>query len=451
MTRTRLLVFPRVIIQDFFYPLFFLYCVTLHADQLGFSLLNFKIRLNNLVALLLLVYLLSRYRNKFIFVDRSLICSVGLLFASMFFSFLLSPYKTRCFFFFGLFGLTTLCYVFLPYWLVLRFDADKLMKMYLASFLIVGSYALCQLLLCLVGIHDPFVQQWISGTLYRPNAFAYEPSFYALYFTPLVVIVNLHYVLNNKNFPWMAFPLKRRHVLFVNALFLVSTSTSCYFAYATFALILGILSLIPSIRRSFPTLVKGGTKFVGGIFLFSLFLSVVFRKVMSLFFLKFFFAGFSHHSVVERWSGIINGINLFLTHPFFGIGMGGYPSFMMNAYLNERTDYIFIYQEKLLPFAANPIKLFEPSNIFTEVLASLGVFGLIALTGFIVSLVSKGIKAIKQNHTQKETLFVLLVSVLVLAIVLQINQGLFRTYVWAHYAFVYGYCTKKLFRQAPAQ
>lgn len=404
--------------------LLFLYFFTLHADRLNITVGEFSIRINNLLALALFVTFIIRFRFKLFKIDRSLAFSLLLLALSILISLILSPYKKRCFFFFAWYFFTISMYVLLPYLLIHYYDSKKVFSFYLASFLAVGIYAFLQLVFSLCGLNDPNAEQFIWGNIVRPNAFSYEPSFYALYMTPFIVMVNYHF-LAAQNEPFFIFKkLTYSKIIFINFLYFVSTSTSTFFAFFIFCL---SLLFLPQVRHRF-------LKYSGIFVLLFTALSLISPFLMRQFFLKFLYGGTTHGSFFERWTGIENAIKVFLAHPFFGVGLGAYPSYLMNAFQTGDIRYTFPF-EKFLLDAPNPLKLMEPTNVFTEVLASLGIIGTICFITLVVVFVKRALHAIKHSPILG---YNLLLSVLVMLIVLQINQGVLRTYVWTHLAIAFG-------------
>ncbi len=396
------------LLKDSFDALLFLFFFTLHADQLSLNVGGFTLRLNNLIGLALLALLVCRVKPKALKISRGFSIILIALTLSILSSWALTPYKARCTLFLGWYSLTLLLYVYLPYLLITLLDKERVLNLYFASFVCVGLYACLQLALSFVGVHDPFVRQQITSGIARPSAFAYEPSFYALYMTPFVVWVNFTYL------------TERRYTLLqvvgVNALFLISTTTASFVALLIFCLLFPFFS--SSWRRY--------SKFLLGIATAFLLLFLLSPWFAQTFFFKFFNANFlSHGSFLERWIGIKNGWHLFLSHPLFGVGLGGYPLALFEAYLQGEGQYIFLYQRALIPVVSQPLKLFEPMNVTVEYLASLGVVGLLPLIGLMAYL-------FKQMRGFAPWVF----SVLVMLLVMQFNQGLFRTYVWVHLTFV---------------
>jgi len=418
---------------DLFLGCIFLYFFTLHADQLGFTLGGFNIRVNNILAVLLLVMLFVRLAQHMFSIDRKLVYALLFIALSIFVSALLSPYKARCMVFTAWFALTLICYVFLPLLLVQVVPFYTLFSLYLLSFMGVGCYALCQLLFSILGLHDPLAWQWIiESRIVRPNAFAYEPSFYALYMTPFIVLCNFHF-LTNREQPFFCFQkLSFSLIAFINLLFVISVSTSAIFAYLVFFC---ALLLIKSFRKK---ALKFGALLTGLLAL----LGVCSPFLVKTFLLKFLFSGFmSHGSFFERWVGISNAWKVFMEHPFFGVGLGGYPAHLTQAWLDGDSTYQF-FAKFLIERAedANFCKAFEPMNVLTELLASLGIVGACAFGALFYVFFRK----IKQAWRIDPLLVTnLVLSTGIMLIVLQINQGLLRTYIWVHFTLVFGFLDRQ--------
>ncbi|MCH9627872.1 MAG: hypothetical protein S4CHLAM2_15190 [Chlamydiales bacterium] len=417
--------------------LLFLYFFTLHADQLNITLSGFSLRLNNLIALALFILFVARRRSQLLRIDRTLVISFLVLSVSLTLSFLLSPYKGRCFFFLGWYGFTLLMYMLFPYLLIYYYDSKKVLSLYMLSFLVVGVYASLQLVLSLLGFQDPFGTQIISDEIVRPNAFAYEPSFYALYMTPFIVMVNYHFLANREK-PFFVFGLLTySKILCLNLLYFVSTSTSAFFAFVLFCT---SLLFIPRVRRQ---LWKYSLVFA----VLFLCLGVASPFIMKKYFLKFFYSGLMEHgSFYERWIGIERAWKVFLQHPFFGVGFGGYPPYLFDAYLSGDAFLPVSINQMALTDALNPLKLVEAMNVCTEILASTGAVGALAFAVPVVLFIRRAKKAMYYDPILAQNL---LLSVIVMVIVLQINQGILRTYVWVHFGLAFALVEKTVREAAP--
>jgi len=341
--------------------------------------------------------------------------------------------------FLGWYGFTFLFYLFLPYVLVFLFNEQKIFKFYFASYLCVGGYACLQLLLSCIGIFDPFAHQYvIKGSMLRSNAFAYEPSFYALYMTPFVMMVNFHFLTDHKRRFFLFRSITASHVFLVNLLFLVSTSTAVFFAYCFFFFLTFLSFSTPYFSQLFGRFFRLIVSFALAGFAFG----VLFPKLMIDFFMKFFFHGFlSHSSFYIRLIGIKNAWNVFLAHPFLGVGMGGYPPYMLDMWLKNDSRFTFFtsYVSIFHAHPSNIFKLFEPTNVFTEILASLGLLGMGSFLFLAALFWCQFKKSVRKDPSMVMNLFI---STLVMVFVLQFNQGLFRTYIWTHFALAFAFMEK---------
>lgn len=412
----------------------FLFFFTLHADQLNLNWGGFTIRFNQVVALLLLVSLGLRLRLQILSFNRFLGYALGFLTVSILLSWACSPYTQRCTFFTAWFGATLLGYLVLPYLLVQNYSLNRLWKLYRASFLLVGIYGVLQLLASVGEIYDPFCgQRLLGGRLVRPNAFAYEPSYFALYMTPFVMGVNFSFLVGKASF-------SRTYFLCVNGLYLCSTATTVIFAYALFILLVSLIALIPSLAAYFPQLKRNILSFLALLSAFFGLSFLLFPHFMKQYFFKFFISGFMmHHSFYERWIGIKNGWHIFCQHPFCGVGLGGVPPFLCEAWLQQKSQYIFLWDNQVSNLKINLLKLFEPSNVLIEILASLGGVGLLAFL-FLNGLF---IRQVKRSFAQDPVRVMgLALSVWMMLLVLQFNQGLLRTYVWTHFALAFALLEK---------
>lgn len=424
-------------------PLIFLYFFTLHADKLALTLGSFTIRANNFVALTLLCYFLIRFRMQFFSFEKKLVKALCFVAFSVFLSCCLSACQIRCAIFCGWLGLTLLCYFFLPYFLIMFFDEKKVLKLYFLSFLCVGIYGFLQLAASIIGFQDPFAAQTFMGKFVRPNGFAYEPSYFALYLTPFVMTANLFYLLG-KNREFFVFKeLKFKHILLINFLYLASTSTGAFFAYFIFLGLIVASLFFPFIRQLYPSLKKTIVKFGMVCFASSLFFVIIFRKLAALFFMKFFFEGLGHHSFSERWEGIVAAFNIFKKNPFFGVGLGGYPAYLYDEWLSNKVNYLIKANVYEMP---NPLKAFEPMNVFTEILASVGLFGMLAFSVLFFVYFLKGKEALNfiKSEEKRDLCFAFFISMMVTFIVLQFNQGVLRTYIWAHFGLTFAFFIKSV-------
>ncbi|NGX59033.1 MAG: hypothetical protein KR126chlam3_00177 [Chlamydiae bacterium] len=437
----KLFSFSKPKVFDVLDPFLFLYFFTLHADQLNLTLHSYTIRFNNLLALFLILALLLRFKEKLISFDRKLVLGLLAVACSLFISFYYSPYRSRCFYFCGWFGLTILCYFVLPYLLLLHLNTRKIIKLYLFSFMLVGLYGCAQLLFSFIGFLDPFCGQFIvMGKIVRPNAFTYEPSYYALYMTPFVIMANLHYLLRKGHDFFIFKSLNLSHLLLINFFYFVSCSTGALFAFIIFFCLLLALRI--------GSLKKKVLKYASLFSLSSILLALLLPAFSKTYFLKFFtLKFFLHHSFHERWCQIYNCFKIFIHHPLKGVGLGGVPVYLSERCVNGDPGYMFtLVQERAALSATNPVKYFEPSNITTEIIASLGLLGILAfsyLIGYFVRSARQALRSKNLNQTQKHWILLFFISTLVTLMVWQFSQGLFRIYIWTHLGLFFAFLKKE--------
>lgn len=382
---------------------------------------------------MLFLVTLMHCRKKLFTLDQPLCNSLAIISCSLLLSLFFSDYKMRSCIFIGWWSITIMFYIILPYLLFSVLSMKKILFLYFLSFFVVGCYAFLQFFLSCIGIIDPFVDQFVTlGGIVRANACCYEPSYYALYMTPFVMMANIHFVLKEKSAFFIFHPLKKRHLFTINALFLISTSTTTFFAY----LFLCISFIFFLKREHLLRLVKFFSTYA--IACLAMMLALPFLAVH--FFLKFFYQGFLHHSFYERWMGIVNGFTLFRLSPIVGVGIGAYPFALMERYGCRDTRFSF-NESGLGDTLFKMIKCFEPSNALLEIAASLGVIGIAAFAFFFYCFYQqfRKIKSHKLDTTQQNWALSFFLSSIVMLAILQCNQGLFRTYIWTHLALSWGY------------
>lgn len=393
----RILRLPKVV--DLFTPLLFLYFVTLHADWLNIQLAG-TVRFNNLLAMAMLFVWMLRLRFDFFRLEKWVIVSVLTILASVFLSLLFTPHSRRCILHMFWLCWTLLCYFWLPYQLMKKADQRLLLKLYFASFLMVGFYAICQLVTGPLG--DPYVSQFIKPYIGRPSALCYETSYYVLYMTPFVFHQTVLYLGRDSS-------VSGRRLSLIYFLYLCTVSAGALMSFFVFfpivllyrrfrvrALIL-ILKL--GIALSLLVLLGGGT--------------------IKNFLLKKSDSG-SHHSVSERMANAEYCLTLFKQRPLLGYGLGGVAP--------ERMEQGMLL-DKFQGLGITDCKYAEPSNIATEILSSLGIVGVFAFSLMICLYIVQHFKM--RKSLQHDAFFV---SVLVMLVTWQFSQSLMRTYCWTHFA-----------------
>ncbi len=407
-----------------------LFCITLFfyfafssGELLHLVVGIYKPKIGHIVALILLGWVFLEKRTWKL--ERQMMIAFILILASLVVSAVFGAAPFRSFGYVGVYLFNFLVYFFLPLQVLMNSDLDRFFRIYWSSFLFVGLYAALQVGLSIFGIYDFLALQRI-GTVARGQAWTYEPSYYALYMIPYVMFHNGMALLRGEPSKQ---PLRRTKLFCQNMLMVVSTSTGLIISYPVF--------FISTLFKSFNPFQKEVRQKIAKMLMASLIsltvFTVLFYEIALHSIFKLFYFGFlAHLSFWARWEGIIASFETFLKHPLIGIGLGG----VSVERFQEQSGYDFKL-ETLEEFEA-----FDPTNCFTEVLASLGIVGLLAFIYLGVVFYKAYQKALSSpaiDESAKKIATALFLSVVVMIVALQMNQGLFRPYVWIHAAVVYGY------------
>ena len=313
-------------------------------------------------------------------------------------------------------------YFLTSYTLFYFLSSSTILQIYLNTFFLMGFYALVQFLFSTLGIILPGVTQFIFHVA-RGQAFAYEPSFYALYMTPFMVIQTTQFILSP--------PEKRNlsHLICAHLFFLISTSTGCFFSYLIYFSQLILLKYHKIITINLKKhLLKSSVIFISIFYL----LWSLNHQLITHGLLKFFFSKHLHSSLAIRWQGMIDYWNIFLEYPLFGVGLGSGPFYLAQQKLASSVD--------LLDPAI--VAHYSPTNILTEIFASLGLTGIALFTIFLFLLFEtfyKTFKIFSLSSQERINLIAIALSVSVMLMTLQFNQSLMRSYVWVHIGIFVGY------------
>lgn len=302
------------------------------------------------------------------------------------------------------------------------------MFLYFLSFLFVGFYAVFQWLTSFLGFIDPFISQFVgNGFIVRPNAFSYEPSFYVLNIAPFVSFIFFSFITSSQQIELFDGFFKKNSFLFFlgNFFLLVSMTTSSLLFYLFLFFLLFLFKNIYNLKKIIIKIVS--------LYSFLIFFFKVLPSNISFFFLKFFFQPVnSLESFSDRFSGIKVCMKIWLKNPILGIGLGNIPSYCYEEFLLGNREMLYRYTSMIKE--KNFLKVFEPSNVFTELLASLGLVGLFSFSFFFLTILKSFFLAYKKRPMFSLNL---IFSIFIMIFLLQINQGLFRTYVWVHLGIVF--------------
>lgn len=422
--------FPLSIFKNPLFFLIFFYFLTSSADLLNVYLLFFKVKLTNAIAF---IYLLFVFFSKFLKIPKNFfILNVFILFC-LFLSLWNSPNIIVSVGFIAFFIFNFFFYFLLPYNLFRFFPSSYLLKTYSFSFYCVGLYALCQLLFSLMGIILPGVRQFI-GSVARGAAFAYEPSFYALYMTPFAIYSTTRFLLEH--------PSRRnfKSIFWPNLLMLVSTSTGCFFSYMFFLVTLVAFNFLKITKLKIRKILTRFALFTAS---FILIAGICLRDLVAKGFFKFFYgAKISHFSVQDRWRGLIEYWNIFLEHPLVGVSFGGGPFYL--AKLKGSSSHDLLDPQILAHFS--------PMNVTTEVLASCGILGSLCFLCFFYLLMKTFRSSLQIPNLSNEERIILIsfaLSICVMFMTLQFNQSIMRAYMWIHIGIFCGYARNLETSRAP--
>ena len=404
------------------------------ADKLNFSFMLFKGKLSNIIALAGFGGICVALRAFYL--HWSLILTSFLIFLSTIASSFFSPLFKRSIGYSVVFLIEFFLYFLIAYQVIFLLRERKVLGIYKNSFLLVGTYAFLQLFLSLFGIMDPLVGQFI-GRLARPHAFMYEPSYYALFLASYVFFFSAYTL-------FKAAPTTRgdRNILLLSHFFfLLSTSTGAFMAYFFLLPCMFIVKIIfihDKVGPQFYSRLWNGTKeFLALMTLAFILVSDIFFR----YFFKFFNPQFVQHgSFSERWDGIFRALKGFTANPFFGKGVGG-----IGAYLYFKAEEL----PEQSPVTLSEIEPFDPTNVTSEILGSLGLFGAFAI-GLLVVLVFVSLWKVSrigdEFEEERAVAVSLLMSWILVMVMYQFSQGLFRNYIWIHTGIVFGYTHKLLIR-----
>lgn len=404
--------------------LVFFYFLTLSGELLHVELGLFKPRVNHLLSFLLFLFVLKTHKK--IRWDKDLFIPLVLLFFSILVSGILGASILRSLGYTLVYLLTVCFYFILPYNLFYFYDRNNLLNIYFSSFIVLGVYTLLQVTCSFWGIILPFVTQY-ALTIARGQGWNYEPSYYALLMTGFVMYYNAQAFLEvDRPVSWIRF-------VWINLLLIVSTSTGVVFSYPVFVVLYYCLSLMHTTQRYVCFVKKRAIQIFVSFLLFMTGIWWMFPKQFIVTFYKFFALGITNHwSVRERWEGIQNAFYIFTQHPIFGVGVGGVGPYLYSE-----------FYWGAIPIDLQDVEKFDPSNVFSEILASLGIIGLGSF--YLIARRYWKVFQLAMDYTipipinERRTIIALFLSLFVVIIVLQFNPGLFRSYVWVHAAVVLGY------------
>lgn len=401
--------------------LLFLYFISTPIDLIYVHALLFKIKPNNFISTITFfisflifqkIHIINSYFYPTLFILLCLITSA-----------IQSINLAASLGFIAFFAFNYVFYFTTTYHLFFFIPAKRILKIYFSAFFCTGIYAFTQLLLSLFGVILPGVTQYIFA-LARGQAFAQEPSYYALYMTPFAMFYNTVYLMKPNS------ERKFRDIFWPNFFLLVSTSTGCFFTYLFFLFMLVLFHSLDLLKLSVSKLFIKFSVISATIFGVCW---LTYKELIITGFLKFFYTGITvHHSVTGRWASLVDYWNIFLEHPLIGIGLGSGPSYLLKKQNSETFN--LLDPELFSDYA--------PSNVTTEILASMGILGGFGFLFLFYSLIKNFRSTLKiKTITEEErrNLIGLAISLCTTLFTLQFNQSIMRAYLWVHFGISVGY------------
>ena len=178
---------------------------------------------------------------------------------------------------------------------------------------------------------------------------------------------------------------------------------------------------------------------------FFLLSATVFSELYRKTFLKFLYVGVVHESFFTRFSGIFSALIAFSENLFFGVGIGGIGPYITEQFGDNIPTLGFFDQHALESRGVAHLFSYEPTNVISEILGSLGIYGVVGFCLFAIVIWQHFRVLLKDERLpqqEKAQVLALLISIIVSFVCLQINQGLFRSYIWVHLGISLGYLLK---------
>jgi hypothetical protein len=312
---------------------------------------------------------------------------------------------------------------------------QSLVKVYLNSFVIIGSFALFQFAAPALHLGSPFITQWIvHGLVPRVNGFSFEPSFYATYMMMgWITLVELRcsraQIVSGRLWYWLTW-------LVSIALFLSTSKT----AWAVMILE-GCVRLLPGIIRSLvrqkSRLVRGDLRIplprlrtVIGVVATTVVaiasLSLVARFIQ----LDTFLVGSGinntpSHSIDKRSDDLKWTLLVIRENPWIGVSLGGVAGRIAQL-MGDPSD------------STAAIKLHWGFPVPVEVYAASGLLGFIPFVWFFVEI-TWGQRSLLREHPGDERskwLRALIRALVFEWLFLAADQNLVRMYLWFHIAIL---------------
>ena len=293
------------------------------------------------------------------------------------------------------------------------------MKLYIISFFINSIFLIGEFIVAYFELFDiPFMPLSFRGRVPRVALFTYEPSYFATYLIPGLVLTIYLWIKNcrifkKKNFFWLTF----FQISGVIALFL-STGRSGYVVFFLFMVYLIFEHIYIFIKNK-----KFNVRLIIFIFIFLIGFSILFyifkrhygTDVLEKIFVRTGIFTSEKATFMQRIFTATDTFKVFLNHRVIGVSLGGIP-----AGRGELGGTIVTSQSEA--------KGLEGMIVIIEVLAASGIVGFIF---FILYFLKLSVKPLFEDNI---ILKALAISLIFGFLILQFNQNIQRLYFWLHIA-----------------
>lgn len=278
---------------------------------------------------------------------------------------------------------------------------QKIYKMWRTTILIQGALVIVQFLGGFLGIKILNSQVYFGIT--RPAIWFYEPSYLATYLSVFFTISLYMYLSTHEK--------KYKKDFIITTIFIFLTTSSTGYIAIVVGIIMSILFLETQVIRKLYDLFR----VIVATVVLAIPIYIIYPQIFTIFIGRLFTTDLSGSSG-ERMTGWAIAQKVFEEHKIFGIGANAFESFTG---------------------LGTP-----PTNITLELLATLGLVGLVTFSIFIFSLIFKGFINAKYFDDEKRIFIkAVIVAFIVFLIALQANQNYLRLYMWMHMGILAGIAT----------
>ena len=312
---------------------------------------------------------------------------------------------------------------------------EDLMRLYMLSFVAIGTFGLVQLATPILGLPGLYVRQWILyGKFARISGFSYEPSYYVTYlFIGWIMLLDLRISrarIAEGRFWQVA-------TFLVGASLFLSTSRTAWVFMFVELVARAAPSALRGLRSAFreyhigriPIYLPGprlALSLIAGAFLAAAGWGYVEARVNPIVFLSGTgLAGTPAHSYLTRLGGFLNTWDAFLQHPFIGPSLGG-----VAVYIASRSGIVLHSVGELGRFWGFPVLM--------DVLAASGIFGFIPFAVFLYAVTFGALRTAKRFWPEERArwLRALARAMIFEWLLLMVDQNLLRVYLWFHFSMV---------------